>query len=91
MERKLKYTCGRGDSDYIISDGTTTVYLEGCVIFESVFALEEFDWIVDNCKANHGVGTEEYEGFVIVENYTDISGWADLYETDEEYEAAMDW
>ena len=91
MERKLKYTCGSGDYDYNITDGVTTLYLDGCTIFEAVFPLEEFDDIVANCKANGGIGTEEFEGFEIRENFADTSDWMDLYETDEEYEAAVDY
>ena len=91
MERKLSYTCGRGDYDYVISDGVTTINLEGCVIFEAVFPLEEFDDIVENCQANGGIGIDEFEGFTIVETPADISKWNPLYETDEEYEAAVDW
>lgn len=91
MERKLKYTCGRGDYDYIITDDVTTIYLEGCSIFEAVFPLEEFDDIVDNCKANDGVGIEEFEGFRIVATPANTADWIPLYETDEEYEEAVDW
>lgn len=83
MERKLKYTCGTGDADYFITDGTTTIYLDGCVIFESVFPLEEFDEIVENCRANDGVGTE---GFELIDNYTDTSDWSPLFESYEEYD-----
>lgn len=86
MERKLKYTCGTGDADYFITDGTTTIYLDGCVIFESVFPLEEFDEIVSNCRANDGVGTEEFEGFELIDNYTDTSDWSPLFESYEEYD-----
>ena len=91
MTRKLKYTCGTGDADYFITDGKTTVYLDCCSIFEAVFPVDEFDDIVDNCNTGNGIGTEEFKGFKIVETPKDTSTWMDLYETDEEYEAAVDW
>lgn len=88
MERKLQYICGAGDYDYMITDGTTTLYLDGCVIFETVFPVEEFDEIADNCRENGGIGVDEFEGYKIVDTPTNVDYWSPLFETDEELEAA---
>jgi hypothetical protein len=56
---------------YYLTDGTTTVRLEDCLIFEfDDFKLSDFDDIVEACTANNGVGTEEYEGWTIVTEET---------------------
>jgi hypothetical protein len=78
-KRKLEYWCGEYTRYliaettsgscycYYITDGTTTVRLEDCLIFEGEdFTLADFDDIVEACTYNGGVGAEEYEGWSIV-------------------------
>ena len=54
-------------SDIYLTDGTTTVKLEDCLIWDSeCFEDEEFYDIVTHCTANGGVGVDGYEGWSIV-------------------------
>ena len=55
-------------SDIYLTDGTTTVKLEDCLIWDSeCFEDEEFYDIVKHLNANNGVGVDGYEGWTIVE------------------------
>jgi hypothetical protein len=55
-------------SDVYLTDGTTTVKLEDCLIFDSdCFEDEEFYDIVEHLQANGGVGVDAYEGWSIVQ------------------------
>jgi hypothetical protein len=55
-------------SDIYLTDGTTTVKLEDCLIWDSeCFEDAEFYDIVAHCKANGNVGVDGYEGWTIVE------------------------
>jgi hypothetical protein len=54
-------------SDIYLTDGTTVVKLEDCLIWDSeCFEDAEFYDIVKHCTANNGVGVDGYEGWSIV-------------------------
>jgi hypothetical protein len=54
-------------SDIYLTDGTTVVKLEDCLIWDSeCFEDAEFYDIIAHCKAHGGVGVEGYEGWSIV-------------------------
>lgn len=102
MERKLKYTSGgycrylnsqyaSGSTyAYFVTDGETIIRLDDCLIWETVFPIDEFDEIVSACQ--HGSGTDEAEGWELITqdqlpaDCQDISTWEPLFETDEAQE-----
>jgi hypothetical protein len=60
-------TTSGSTSDIYLTDGTTTVKLEDCLIWDSeCFEDAEFYDIVKHCKANGNVGVDGYEGWSIV-------------------------
>jgi hypothetical protein len=60
-------TTSGSTSDIYLTDGTTTVKLEDCLIWDSeLFEDAEFYDVVKHCKANGGVGVDSYEGWSIV-------------------------
>ena len=55
-------------SDIYLTDGTTVVKLEDCLIWDSeCFEDAEFYDIVAHCTANNNVGVDGYEGWSIVQ------------------------
>lgn len=60
-------TTSGSTSDIYLTDGTTVVKLEDCLIWDSeCFEDSEFYDIVEHCKQNNGVGVDGYEGWTIV-------------------------
>lgn len=105
MERKLRYTsthfCRTLNSKYasgstycyVVTDGETFIKLDDCLIFETVFTIDEFDEIVASCQSNNGV--DEAEGWEIVTRDqlpkdSNPNNWAPLFETEEDQEAYYD-
>jgi hypothetical protein len=60
-------TTSGATSDIYLTDGTITLKLEDCLIWDSEsFEDEEFYDIVEHLNANNGVGVEGYEGWTLV-------------------------
>lgn len=62
-----EYTSGRTEDIYL-SDGTHTIMLEDCLIWDSeMFEDSEFYDILEHLQSTKdGVGVEEYEGWTLV-------------------------